>query len=84
MLFDVTVNYDGVQIAGVQIPKPGHVGAGAWLEFWETISELEHLKQERDDLRDKLTAALTDVKELTYDNERLRTRVAQLEDGDAE
>ena len=78
MLMDITVDFDKVLVAGVEVPKPTHVGASEWLAFWEAVSE--HDPQLSDTLREELEDARKEIKDLENEIRSLLDQRRALED----
>lgn len=78
MLMDITVDFDKVLVAGVEVPKPPHVGASEWLAFWEAVSE--HDPQLSDTLREELEGARREIRDLENEIRSLLDQRRALED----
>ena len=74
---DIMINMASVVIAGHTVPKPAHMGAKAWIEFWEAVCDLEGLTEiAEEEVASKLN-------HLESENEALREQIAKLENADA-
>jgi hypothetical protein len=84
LILDFIVDYDGITLGGVKVPRPGHVGAKEWLEFWEAISDVHDLRRDNEDLESKLEDALQEINDLKDEISALEEQVQELEAEDAE
>lgn len=73
----IEISYDEVKIENCIVLRPGKISAKQWIEFWESVKEIDPKKES--ELVEKIEELYSEVESLRRENSYLHERIAELE-----